>query len=292
MSKSFLVSVLITSYNRENFIAESISSVLNQTYENFELIIVDDCSSDNTYEIIKSYCEIDSRIQCFRNEKNIGQFQNRNLAASYAKGKYIKYLDSDDILYPHGLDVMVRGMEAFPSAALGMVWGDLIYDPSPKLLSQHDAYYSYYIHHRWMQVGPSGSIYRRDAFEHVNGFDHTPFISDFDLNLKLASLWPVVRLQTDLFFYRSHSNQQLSLGQNTNGYEVLNFKIQKRHLNSTICPLLPKEKEIALKMIEKLQARRSLKKLVFNMSFKDFKFLVIESDLGWKGFFRGIFTFK
>ena len=125
---------------------------------------------------------------------------------------------------------MVRGMEQFPEAGLGMVWGDPIEEPSPKLYSSHDAYYSYFFNNRWMQVGPSGSIYKRDCYEAVGGVDTLPYVSDFDLNLKLGARWPVVRLQTDLFFYRTHEGQQLSEGQKLSGYPVLTYMIQKRHL--------------------------------------------------------------
>ena len=84
-----LVSVLMTSYNRENYIAEAIESVLASTYKNFELIIVDDRSKDRTVEIARSYESKDDRVKVYINEKNLGDYPNRNKAASYAKGFYI-----------------------------------------------------------------------------------------------------------------------------------------------------------------------------------------------------------
>jgi glycosyltransferase involved in cell wall biosynthesis len=286
-----LVSVLMTSYNREKYIAEAIQSVLDQTFTDFEFIIVDDASTDDTLYIARKYEAIDKRIKVYANDQNLGDYPNRKKAASYAVGKYIKYVDSDDILYPHGLDVMVRGMEKFPEAALGMVWGDPIFEPSPVSYSSHDAYYSYFFQNKWMQVGPSGSIYRRNAFEQVGGFDLLPYVGDFDLNLKLGALYPVVRLQTDLFFYRLHSGQQLNEGEHsTKGYEILNYKIQKRHLESVICPLSFAERKEAIIMTEKLQARRAFKKLLFQFSYQKFRNLIIDSGLGWCGFLRGIKT--
>ena len=86
-----LVSVLMTSFNRDKYIAEAIDSVLASTYQNWELIIVDDCSKDKTVEIAKSYEAKDNRIKVYVNKKNLGDYPNRNKAASYAKGKYIKY---------------------------------------------------------------------------------------------------------------------------------------------------------------------------------------------------------
>src|SRR5688572_26575631 len=113
-----LVSVLMTAYNREKYIAESIESVLRSTYIHFELIIVDDASKDRTVEIARSYK--DPRIQVYVNEKNLGDYPNRNRAASYASGKYIKYLDADDIIYYYGLGVMVEYIERFPKAGFAL----------------------------------------------------------------------------------------------------------------------------------------------------------------------------
>ncbi|MBN8834489.1 MAG: glycosyltransferase family 2 protein [Sphingobacteriales bacterium] len=76
-----LVSVLMTAYNRQPFIAEAIESVIASTYQNWELIIVDDCSNDDTVSIAKSYLLKDNRIQVFENKKNLGDYPNRNLVA-------------------------------------------------------------------------------------------------------------------------------------------------------------------------------------------------------------------
>src|SRR5580765_8017685 len=116
------VSVLMTAYNRENFIAEAIESVLSCSYKNFELIIVDDNSVDNTINIIRQYAVNDSRIRFFSNEKNLGDYPNRNKAASYAKGEYIVYLDSDDKMLQDGLEHCIFAMKSFPEAGIGMYW--------------------------------------------------------------------------------------------------------------------------------------------------------------------------
>ena len=115
-----MVSVLMTAYNREKFIAESIESVLAQTYTDFELIIVDDNSTDRTREIILSYAKM-YKIRYYFNEINLGEYQNRNQAASYARGKYLKYLDSDDLMDKDCLSIMVNQMEKYPEAAIGLV---------------------------------------------------------------------------------------------------------------------------------------------------------------------------
>src|SRR3954447_24784578 len=167
MQQKDLISVLMTAYNREAYIAEAIQSVLASSYENFELIIVDDHSVDNTINIAREFEQKDRRVKVYRNEKNLGDYPNRKFAASLATGKYLKFVDSDDILYPHGLEVMVRGMEQFPEAGLGMVWNYSSTEPSPKLYTSRASYFSYFFRNQWMTVGPTGCIYRRDCYEEV-----------------------------------------------------------------------------------------------------------------------------
>ena len=89
-----LVSIIMPTYNCGRFIAESIDSVLAQTYTAWELLIVDDCSTDNTAEIVAAYN--DPRIHYLRNEQNWGAALTRNRALREAKGRYIAFLDSDD----------------------------------------------------------------------------------------------------------------------------------------------------------------------------------------------------
>lgn len=91
-----LVSIIMPSYNTAKFIDETIESVLKQTYTNWELIIVDDCSTDNTDEVVKKYLS-DSRIKYLKNEKNSGAAVTRNYALREAKGRWIAFLDSDDL---------------------------------------------------------------------------------------------------------------------------------------------------------------------------------------------------
>lgn len=101
-----LVSVIMPSYNTAKYIKASIDSVLNQTYENLELIIVDDCSSDNTEEIIKSYT--DKRIKFHKNDKNSGAAVSRNKALAMANGRWIAFLDSDDIWVKDKLEKQIN----------------------------------------------------------------------------------------------------------------------------------------------------------------------------------------
>ena len=104
-----LVSIIMPSYNTANYISQSIDSVINQTYSNWELIIIDDCSTDNTIEIVKTYS--DERIRLLSNEKNSGAAVSRNYALREAKGEWIAFLDSDDLWMPDKLEKQISFLQ-------------------------------------------------------------------------------------------------------------------------------------------------------------------------------------
>lgn len=104
-----LISIIMPSYNTAAFIADSIKSVLKQTYTNWELIIVDDCSTDNTDEVVSSFD--DSRIKFFKNDKNSGAAASRNKALKEASGDYVAFLDSDDLWLPSKLEKQLTFMK-------------------------------------------------------------------------------------------------------------------------------------------------------------------------------------
>ena len=106
-----LVSIVMPSYNCEEFIAESIESVLNQTYSQWELLIVDDCSSDKTVQIAQKYADSDDRIKILKNSKNSGAAISRNYALREAKGRWIAFLDSDDLWVSTKLERQIKFMK-------------------------------------------------------------------------------------------------------------------------------------------------------------------------------------
>ena len=98
------VTIIMPSYNSEKFIVESVESVLAQTYSKWELIIVDDCSPDDSNKIITKYVDSDCRIKLIKLQKNSGPAIARNMAIETANGRYIAFLDSDDVWLPNKLE--------------------------------------------------------------------------------------------------------------------------------------------------------------------------------------------
>ena len=107
MIQENLVSIITPNYNCVRFIAQTIESVLFQTYTNWEMIIIDDCSTDGSYEIAQEYAIKDNRIKVIRNEKNCGAAISRNKAIEIAQGEFVAFLDSDDLWFPFKLEKQI-----------------------------------------------------------------------------------------------------------------------------------------------------------------------------------------
>lgn len=255
-----LVSVLMTAYNREKYIAEAIESVIASTYQDWELIIVDDCSTDKTVEIAKSYENKDSRIKVYVNEKNLGQFPNRNKAASYAKSKYLKYLDSDDIIYPQGLKVMIEALDLNPSAGLALldVYNTVLNYPA--LVKKEDAIREYFTQKPFLIVGPSGVIFSKNAFNKVGGFGSDNYVgNDTKILMKIALMYDVVKIHPNLIYWREHDGQEFKKGVETNEYCLHDDDVIKEILFHPLCPLTNSEKRAALARLRNLHIYRALK---------------------------------
>ena len=255
-----LVSILMTAYNREKYIADAIESVLNSTYKNWELIIVDDKSRDNTLQIAKRYERIDSRIRVYVNEKNLGDYYNRNKAASYARGKYIKYIDADDLIYPYGLEQIIFYMEQFPEAGYGLLsLAQDKYKIYPFMLSPEQAYYRHYIQDKWIfHKAPLSAIIKRDVFEKVGGFPTQRFTSDFVMWNILSRYYPVVLMPHGIVWYREHSEQEITEILKHPEIQFKYFKLQYQLLNHPDCPLKDHDKKIAINKTLKYQAHNVL----------------------------------
>lgn len=259
MKSNPLVSVLMTSYNREKYIGAAIESVLASTFENFELIILDDRSKDETVLIANTYATKDSRIKVFINEKNAGDYQNRNIAASHAKGKYLKYIDADDYIYPWGLEILVKMMEQFPSAGWGLCSLEQDeYKPFPFQLSPREAYEYEYFGPGIFHKAPLSSIIKRNVFESVRGFSGKQHLGDFELWHLLASDFPLLLMPHGIVWHRVHAEQQ-SMENRINPLVPFKYAVSALHFFETATTIPLSESQI--KCIQK-KIRRKLSHLI------------------------------
>ena len=239
------VSVLMTAYNRESFIASAIESVLAQTFSDFELLIVDDCSQDGTPDIARAYERLDSRIRVVVNERNLGDYCNRNRAADLARGALLKYHDSDDLMYPHCLSVMVPMLLSEPSAGFGLSRGGTWPGgPCPMLLTPRMAYQREFFGQGLFMCGPAGALFRAETFRKLGGFVDYGVPSDYLFWIRACMKVSVVLLPADLFWYRLHAAQEFQSAKGRREYARM-AGMAWRALDTPECPLTPEEREQA-----------------------------------------------
>ena len=199
------VSVLMASFNCERFIGTAIESVLASTFSDFEFIIVDDCSTDKTFSIINDFAGRDSRIRVFRNEKRLGDYPNRNKAASFANGKYLKYVDHDDYIYPWGIALMVESMEKFPDAGWGICSLNADKDrPFPFRLDPPEIFEYQNFKASLFHNPPLCAIIKKQVFDAIGGFSGKPLMSDVEMWHLLSLKYSMVLMQHGLVWYRVH----------------------------------------------------------------------------------------
>lgn len=217
-----LVSITICTYNRTDMISKAIYSALDQTYENIEIIIVDDASTDNTEELIKGLQKKDSRIKYFKNKKNLNIAGTRNKTVRFSNGKYIAILDSDDFWTDkEKLHKQVKFLEENPDYALigssanqinkeGNLVGEIINLTEDKEIKENLLVKNEFVH--------STVLYRKDVIEEFNLFDKnkSPF-EDYDLILKIGKKYKLKNLKEKTISYRVHlggESKKLNLKKN------------------------------------------------------------------------------
>lgn len=183
--KNKLVSCIITTCNRENLLARAIESVLNQTYKNIELIVIDDCPCIETEKVVKKFLKDNSRMQYIRNEKNLGPMGSRNKAVAHVSGEYIAFLDDDDYWVKDKLNKQVGHCERYSFVScLALIDDSKNIRAQPKRnesweLSLEDAFMS------TSNVFPSGLLLKKENFMSVGGFDVKLVEHDFFYKLMI-----------------------------------------------------------------------------------------------------------
>ncbi len=199
-----LISVVIPVYNGEKTIRETIESVLNQTFSDLEVIVINDGSQDSTLEIVLSIP--DPRVKVF-SYPNANQSVSRNRGISQASGEYISFIDADDLWTPDKLEAQLRALQENPQAAVAYSWTDCI-DESRQFIrtGSHltvngDAYANLLV----MNFLESGSnpLIRRQALAEVGGFEELlPPAEDWDMWLRLARRYHFVAVPSPQILYR------------------------------------------------------------------------------------------
>lgn len=201
------VSVITPAYNASAYINEAIESILNQTLNDLEFIIIDDCSTDDTWHIIQQYARRDTRIIAERNPDNLGIAGNRNKGVLLAKSPYIAWQDADDISIPTRLEKQYRFMETHP--AVGILGGYLhFFDDkgysSVRRYCQQDENLRRSIF-RYSPVPQPAAMIRRRCFDEVGLYDlNCPPAEDLDMSFRIGMKYQFANLPEVLVHYREN----------------------------------------------------------------------------------------
>jgi glycosyltransferase involved in cell wall biosynthesis len=256
------LTVVITCFNRERYIGAAIESVLASTFTDFELLVLDDASADGSVAVARSLSARDERIRVVVNESNLGDYGNRNRALELVSTRYLKYHDSDDLMYPHCLDMMVRLLEREPLAGFalsgGRAWPG---GPCPMLSTPRLSYQREFLGGGMFHCGPSGALFRTEVLRRLGGFPDRGAASDFCFWLKACAVTPVVLAPGDLFWYRIHPGQELRSATAARDYAVAQGE-SWRALQAPECPL---------EGAELVRAKRSCLFRLLRSSFRDLK---------------------
>lgn len=264
------VSVLMTAYNRADFIADAMGSVLASDFGDFELIVVDDGSSDRTVEIARELEATDSRVRVYQNEKNLGDYPNRNHAASLARGTYLKYVDSDDMVYPWTLGVMVRCISRFPEAGLALAAVAAPDRPHPHMLAPAETYQCHFFNRDLFSRAPGSAIILREAFENVGGFSGIRQVGDLEFWLRICASYPLVTMPIGLTWDRVHAAQEKNLDSQIEK-EAMSVKLLTQALTDAKCPMDKNEILRSLAMLSRKYRIRRLKSILIYRSISDYR---------------------
>ena len=229
MEKNF-ISIVIPTYNRASFLKEAIDSVLSQTYRNFELIVVDDGSTDDTPKLLSSYGE---KIKVIK-KANKGPSAARNRGIKAAKGGWIAFLDSDDVWKPGKLEKQVQFIKDNPEIKICQT--EEIWIRNGKRVNPRK---KHEMHSGWIYeqclplciVSPSSVMIHRDVFEKVGLFDETMLAcEDYDLWLRIAPHYPICLVREKLIVKQGgHADQQSHV---ISSLDLLRIKAMVKSLES------------------------------------------------------------
>lgn len=227
------VSIVMPTHNRATYIGGAIESILAQTYKDWELVIVDDGSTDGTQSIVEPYIARDTRIKCVRQEQNKGIAFSRNNGVARSRGRYIAMLDSDDLwASPDKLATQVAALDADPRIGIIGTWLKIIDEggrPTGAQLSYptDDAGIRRSMLYR-DALAQSSVLFRKDAFEKAGGYDGRLVVTDdHDLWLKIGLSYRFATLPRYDLLYRRHPGNITRTRRITAAIE--DFNIIKRH---------------------------------------------------------------
>jgi len=221
-------------FNAGKYIKEAIQSILGQSYQNFELIVIDDCSNDDTAKIIFDLAALDARIRPYRNKQNLGIAGNRNKGVGLSQGKYLAWQDADDISVPNRLAMQSEFLELNPQ--VGIIGGGLELFSEDGILG-----YRRYPHSdelirrnifRYSPISQPAAMIRTEALRKVGPYDLTlPPAEDLDMTFRIGEHYQLSNLTETLVRYRVSDTSATAISQRR--MEVNTLKIRYKYAHSS-----------------------------------------------------------
>jgi glycosyltransferase involved in cell wall biosynthesis len=223
------VSIIIPTYNRARYLKEAIQSILNQTFDDFEIIVTDNASTDDTELIVYSFNE--KRIKYFKNKENLGVVKNHNLALSKCTGEYIQIFSDDDLMDLNNLKLKVSILDKYQN--VGLVHSNVrtINSNGEIIENKHWArnyyknwrlshlqnrlfnglFYAQILYENWNIISMPSVMIRTSVLKNIGDFDiETKYFCDWDLWIRMALVSDVYYLSKVLISYRKHDNNTIS----------------------------------------------------------------------------------
>lgn len=227
-----LVSIVMPNYNYAQYIRKALDSAVNQSYDNIEIIVVDDCSTDNSVQIIEEYAKKYDQIHFYKNEKNLGVVASHNRCVELSHGEYIVVLSSDDYLHPEFVEKCLNMLKRYPTAA--MVSSDLWYVDENNTVTSPESFYpksffckGIYQCKIWMFTNtfvPSQVLFRRKCIEDPKIGGMFSYLADTfidtELWFRMCLKYDFVYLKERLCYYRMH------VGSYSKSYENFKYYLQ------------------------------------------------------------------
>ena len=243
-----LVSIVLPVYNGEKYIAQSIESVLGQTYSNFELIIVNDCSKDKTKEIVEEYQKKDNRIKLIDNKTNQKLPKSLNIGFKSAKGEYFTWTSDDNLFKPKALETMVNLLNDKQDVAFVSSQFDIIDENGDFKGTSNPWYQATRNTEELLEYNNIGAcfLYRASVAKEVGEYDPKTFLAeDYDYWLRIAQKGKIYYTEENLYQYRMHSKS-------LSATRVLEIKKIARRVRLKNVPILAKKIGLPNKKLRKM----------------------------------------
>lgn len=244
------ISVLMANFNKSEYIAEAIISVVGQSYKNWELVIVDDASMDNSIAAVKPFLK-DSRIKLFQNSNNLGYIKTLKKLIAESKYVIIGILDSDDALAPNALEEIAKAYCEHPDC--GLIYSQCVYCDSD--LNPAHKGYSAAIPEGKSNLHCNSVVafrtFKKEAYEQAGGYDGKMlYAEDIDLTLRIEEKAKLLFIDKELYFYRvlpkSQTHGFINAQINRSSSALAKYRAYQRRLNSAIPNLDKTEASLVL----------------------------------------------